>query len=71
MSRVSGQNLSTAPPTPITPAHTLAPNDIISARRQRPDLGYFGLIFAKWEEMEMCRPSLYTVYGMHQYDPSV
>lgn len=49
---------------PTTTAHTLAPNDVSSARWQHPYLGYFCFIFVQWEEAETHRPSLYSLQSM-------
>lgn len=62
VSWVYGRKLNRAALLPIATAQTLAKNDITSARYQRPNQGYF----VQLEEMEKCRPSLYTVYGGDQ-----
>lgn len=47
----------------IATAQTLAPKDITGTRWKQLYPGYFGFIFAPWEKVKTCRPSLYTVFG--------
>ena len=54
-------------PTVSSTAQTLAPNDAENSRWQRPRLGYLGSTFVQLEEVETCRPSLFSVHRETKY----
>lgn len=51
---------------PITPAQTLAPNDITRTRWPRPCLGCLGFSFVRWEEVKPWWPTLSGLEFFHQ-----
>lgn len=51
---------------PITPAQTLAPNDITRTRWPRPSVGCSGFSFVRWEEVKPRRPSSSRLEFFHR-----